>query len=314
MILNRRKAVEETHRFGEYFDVSNKNYFKFAETVLLTLLNEDIGINGDITSNLLIEENVSGRAGLIAKSSGVTAGIEELLFFLKGHSKVAVKYSVLDGVKYNEGDILVELEGNLRELLLLERTLLNFLQRLCGIATNTALFVDLAGTSKNGPLICPTRKTLWGSIDKKACLCGGAGTHRINLSDAVLVKDNHLVAINDNYDEIFRKSIKGSRFFEVEVTHEIIAEKVIESFLRLNPKGGRLYLLMDNMDFASLKSAVNKLKNKFDCTNIFFEASGGINMNNIKQYAKSGVDIISAGALTHSAPAMDISMKILETY
>lgn len=336
--MTRFTELLKSHSFRDYFSADNQEYSRFVLRLFELLLSEDMGSRGDISSVPLIDERLRGKAIVVAKSVGLVSGLYEIGLFLSSCEEVTVNFLLNDGDEFCEGDILFEIEGNVREILLLERTLLNFLQRMCGIATYTREFLTVmkmsfrendaenSGADEDEkvagmPLLCPTRKTFWGAVDKKACLIGGAGTHRINLSDAVMVKDNHIVALSDDFERVFDVVSREGRFLEIEASGIHMAERIIETYVansnnlitgRLAPRN--LYLLLDNLPPKELKEGICIFKNKFDCTNIFFEASGGVNLSNIGAYSNTGVDIISVGALTHSAPVADLSMKLVEVW
>jgi nicotinate-nucleotide pyrophosphorylase (carboxylating) len=164
---------------------------------------------------------------------------------------------------------------------------------------------------KDKVLIAATRKTHWGMIDKKACAVGGALTHRLALNDAVLIKDNHLALIDHDFEKIFykiRNAKTPGRFIELEITSLSDAKKVIFYYKKFTSKFP-FYLMLDNMKPALIRKVIQYVKNAglYNC--ILFEASGGINKENIFNYAKSGVDLLSLGMLTHSSPALDISLE-----
>ena len=273
--------------------MSNRNYCQQVKFLLGFFLQEDLAREGDITSNLLIDANEVECVKIVAKQDGVLAGLEEVCWFLRQH-KIKCQSKIRDGQKISTGQTILVLQGNLRKILSLERTALNVLQRMSGIATQTNQLVRKVGGKV---LICPTRKTQWGLLDKKAVVIGGGGTHRLGLYDFVLIKDNHLKIANRESRIV---NLKNS-FWEVEVE----STKQALAMVKLNPKA----MMFDNFKPANIKKAIKGIKtiNK----NIIFEASGGINEKNIVSYAKSGVDIISLGALTHSAKALDVSLEIL---
>ncbi len=312
--MNRLNRAKESHLNKEYFktDAYRVEYLKY----LNNFIKDDLGENGDITSNIIFPDNYEARALILAKENFIIAGIDELLVFL-GESIVewrvrpdTVANPFLDGDFVNEGRIILSLNGPIKNLLMLERTILNFLQRMSGIAT----VANRAASKVSGlVLVCPTRKTFWGSLDKKACMMGGAGTHRINLSDAVLVKDNHIKLIDGiQLENLLKSRLPDVSFFEIEVNNSKEVLKYGEFLVELmkeypNIKG---VLMFDNMSPIRIKKCLGELKREGFYNDLLIEASGGITMKNIVNYAKSGVDIVSMGELTHSARAVDISMKI----
>lgn len=256
---------------------------------LKAALKEDIG-RGDVTSNLLIPAKANGKAMIVAKASGVFAGEEVVrMLFEISDSKMKVRFHVKDGQKFRKNQTLLELQGNVRSILKVERTMLNLLQHLCGIATQAKEFVKRAGKVK----ILDTRKTtpLWRDLEKYAVKCGGGFNHRMGLYDAVFVKENHRPYGN------LRKLKTG---FEIEVRN---IRELMEA-LMLQPA----VILFDNFKPSELKMAVEiaRTANK----KVKLEASGGVTLENISSYARTGVDQISIGSLTHSVKAIDLSLLL----
>ncbi len=322
---NRISKVRKTHSIGSLLNLDNASYAK--EVLRYTLENVilDNGKAGDVTTNAIFSKNTKVHAVLKAKASGILAGMQELEYFLKMSWGIKVKspfgFIKLKSFK-KDGDILKKdeiigtLEGNLQDILVVERTILNLIQRMSGIATLTSEYVKKV---PENVLIVPTRKTLWGLLDKRACFVGGAGTHRLNLSDAILLKDTHLDLMNRDlklvFDQVFSKKnfskLKSVKFVEFEVENSDEALMLAEIHRKYIDNGGMkipFYIMLDNMKSTEIKSTIKKIKKHY--ANVFFEASGGINLKNIKSYANSGVDVISVGTLTHSAKALDISLKI----
>ena len=316
-----KTVIQKSHNAAKFLTPANSRYAREILEQTLFPFQNDLGLKGDITTDLLFSGNKKVSARLVAKSAGVLAGMQELDFFLqkdwapksfKFFGSIKLKALRKDGAAIGRGDTIAVLTGNFADILRVERTVLNLLQRMSGVATLAAEYVRMV--PKN-VLITPTRKTLWGLLDKRACAIGGAGTHRLNLEDAVLIKDTHLEAMRHDFEEIFRKLAKKKnpgRFVEIEVETLKNARTVIELFLKHQPllPGNCLYLMLDNMKPGAITSFVKTLKTLKLQNKIILEASGGINLKNIRQYAKTGAEILSVGALTHSAPAMDISLKL----
>jgi nicotinate-nucleotide pyrophosphorylase (carboxylating) len=274
------------------------------EEILKRFLNEDIGY-GDITSEALIPENVIGSARLFFRESGIVAGIEEasIIFKILG---CKTKIIVPDGVKVPANKILLEVEGPARAILRGERTALNLVSHMSGIATETSNIVVEATKINSKIKIAATRKTLPGlrEIEKKAVELGGGDPHRIRLDDCVLIKDNHLEII-PSISEALRLAKENASFtkkIEIEVESFEAAQEAA--------KAGADIIMFDNMKPNEIKTCLNKLKNLGLRTGRFFEASGGITMENIEAYASSGVDIVSLGTLTHSSKALDVKLEI----
>nr|HID59438.1 carboxylating nicotinate-nucleotide diphosphorylase [Desulfobacterales bacterium] len=271
------------------------------ERLIRCALAEDVG-SGDITTDSLIEPDRIGKAAIIAKEDLVLAGLElAQSVFTTLDPKMAFETRYKDGDAVERGGRIITVKGNLRSLLRGERCALNFLQRLSGIATLTRRFVErIEGT---GVRLVDTRKTTpgWRWWEKYAVRMGGGRNHRFGLFDGVLIKDNHVVAcggIKEAMERIRQNLPTHMVRIEVEVSDLRGVEEAINS--------GADIIMLDNMDLADISEAVNLIAGR-----CLIEVSGGINLDNIAALAETGVDLISVGALTHSASAVDISMKLL---
>ncbi len=269
------------------------------KNLIQAALLEDIG-SGDITTDNLIDKDMTGKGVLTAKEGLVLAGLDvakSVFEFLDPQVRFLSAYR--DGEKLKHGSIVLTVEGNLRALFLGERTALNFVQRLSGIATHVRTFVDNLG-EKNVRLV-DTRKTTTGLrfLEKYAVRAGGAHNHRIGLYDGVLIKDNHIAVCGGvkKAVEKIKKNISHLLKIEVEVSNLSQVKEALDA--------GADVIMLDNMDISEIKKAV-KLINR----HAIVEVSGGISMDDMLAVADSGVNIISMGALTHSARFMDISMQI----
>jgi len=269
------------------------------ERIVKAALLEDIG-SGDLTSRLVIDSHAMGRATICAEAELVLAGMDAArMTFLNVDKALRFNAGFTDGERLATGAIIAHVEGRLWSLLAAERTALNFLQRASGIATLTAEFVKrVSGTKAK---ILDTRKTAPGlrALDKAAVKAGGGLNHRIALFDGILIKDNH-IAVVGGISEAVRKAKAGaprSMRVEVEVTNQIELEEAI--------KAGADVIMLDNMSPNDMADAVRRAKGR-----VLIEASGGVTLDNVAAIAAIGVDFISVGALTHSAPAADISMDI----
>ena len=278
---------------------------------LLTLaLDEDIG-PGDLTSDVLINTQAEARGELLAKADGVAAG---LLFVPSILNRVDARLTftpqVEDGAQISRGTILGRITGPVRQLLTVERTVLNFLQALSGVATFTSLFVAaVAGTDA---VILDTRKTTpgWRYLEKYAVRMGGGTNHRTGLHDGVLIKDNHLAVRAPNHmGETIAGLVREARSrISGEIPIQVEVEQVgyLEEVLNSRPD----VVLLDNMEVAMIRQAVAMRDRLFGDGGPALEASGGITLENVRQVAETGVDRISVGALTHSAPTLDISLEV----
>lgn len=274
----------------------NKKEF---ERIIKSALKEDIG-TGDVTSNLIIPVGKKSKAVFKAKENGVIAGlsIAKQVFTILDR-KITWKNFVNDGDYVKRGTLIAEVKGNLRTLLTCERTALNILQRMSGIATATKLFVhNTKGTTAK---ILDTRKTAPGlrMLDKYAVKLGGGTNHRIGLYDMVLIKDNHIHAAGSITKAVALVKNKQKKKMKIEVETKNLDE-VREA---INSKVD--VIMLDNMSIGEMKEAVKIIRGK-----IKTEASGNVDLNKVRTIAKTGVDYISVGALTHSVKALDINMKI----
>ena len=277
-----------------------------VEKLIDLALAEDIGA-GDVTSEYFVPLGVQARALMLMKADGVVAGLEVAQrVFQKVDESIETNILIADGSRVVKGAYVMEIKGPARSILTGERVALNFMQRLSGIATKTAVFVDLTqGTDAN---VLDTRKTTpgWRELEKYAVTQGGGMNHRMGLYDRAMVKDNHLVAEHD-IDDIqtaISKLKKEKPHVEVELEADRLDQ--VEAFLKLD---GVDYILLDNMTNEQMREAVAmRGEKKFPK----LEASGGVNETTIYEIARTGVDFISVGALTHSAVALDISLDFVD--
>lgn len=271
-----------------------------VEKMILAALEEDLGSAGDITSKAVIPAGARAVGTVVAREGGViagphiAAGVFELL-----DPMVEVEVVAGCGDRVSAGGPVLKLAGLARSILAAERTALNLLGRLSGIATLTRAMVEaVEGT---GCRIADTRKTTPGlrALEKAAVRAGGGSNHRWGLFDAVLIKDNHL-ALAGSVGEAVRKAKEGSG-------HTVTIEVEVESLAELDEalQAEADVVLLDNMDPAMLVEAVRRARGK-----AITEASGGVTLDNVRAVAETGVDVISIGALTHSAPALDVSLEL----
>ncbi len=265
-------------------------------------LAEDIG-SGDVTSRYFVPEDRQACAFVTVRKDGVISGVEVAArVFSKVDPELEVEILIADGSRVGAGALLIRVTGSARSILTAERTALNFLQRLSGVATLTALYVEqVKGTRTR---ILDTRKTTPGYrlLEKKAVLDGGGTNHRLGLYDRAMVKDNHLVA--ECGVAAIQAAIHQLKSDQPDVQVELEADNLeqVRAFLELD---GVDHILLDNMSLAELREAVAL---RGDRHNPLLEASGGITLATLREIAATGVDFISVGALTHSAPALDIGL------
>lgn len=268
--------------------------------LLKSALAEDLGA-GDVTTERTVPEKLMGTGQIIAKAKGILCGapVAQKIWSL-ADKKIVINWLAHDGDEVTPGQVVAEMEGRMRGLLIGERVALNFLQQLSGTATLTWKFHQAAGGSE-GPVICDTRKTtpLWRYFERYAVAVGGGCNHRFGLFDMVLIKENHARAAG-GLREAIRRARVGSKKFRIAAEARDAAEVKICCEERVD------LILLDNFTPARAKKVIEQYRP----AGIPFEISGGVNLSNIASYAKAGPDRISIGALTHSAPALDLSVQL----
>jgi nicotinate-nucleotide pyrophosphorylase (carboxylating) len=268
---------------------------------LLRFLEEDAPF-GDVTSDAIVPQGLRAKAIIVAKQDGVIAGVEEARALFE-HFGVGVSVKKRDGEEVKRGDVILELEGDARLILLVERTALNVMGRMSGIATEVRRLVERVRRINPKVRVAGTRKTLLKPIDKRAILIGGGEPHRFSLSDAVLIKDNHLALIP--LEEAVRRARKFSIYKVVEVEVENL-----EDALRA-VKAGADVIMLDNMSPREIEQTIKALKKEGLRERVRIEVSGGITPENVEEYAKLDVDVISLGYLTHSVKNFDLSLEVI---
>lgn len=276
-----------------------------SETLIDLALAEDIG-DGDVTSQYFIAENRTARAFVAARTEGVVSGVElAARVFQKVDPDTEVEVLIPDGSRVTNGALLIRVSGKARSILTAERTALNFIQRLSGTATLTATYVEQ--TKGTRARILDTRKTTPGYrlLEKRAVVDGGGVNHRLGLYDRAMVKDNHLVT--EGGLEALQAAITRLKSEKPGVEVELEADHLdqVRAFLGLD---GVDHILLDNMSLEDLRDAVAL---RGEARKPFLEASGGVNLETVRGIAETGVDFISVGALTHSAPALDIGLDFI---
>ncbi len=284
---------------------------KRVGAILEAALAEDKVAN-DITTALTIPSNLRASGTIIAKQACVVSGLGCIPVFLEiftkmsptpvGRFEVVSHPEIFDGVKVKKGQTLAVIRHNAAALLSCERVILNLMQRMTGIATLTNEFVKAVSGTKTKVL--DTRKTIPGLrvLDKYAVSCGGGVNHRLDLQDGILIKNNH-ISLAGGLPAVLERALKNrktTQWIQVEVRSEAELEQAIE--------GGAESILLDNMTPSQVKKAVKQIRAKLPTVPI--EASGNMNLKTVRKYALAGVDFVSVGALTHSAAAADLSMRI----
>ncbi len=282
-------------------DLITKSVCNIADAVIINALKEDIG-NCDITTSSLIPEKHVSKAALVAKGGFILAGLPfaERTFNLIDKS-LKFRNFKKDGSLIKEGNTIAKINGNTRNLLMAERVVLNILQRLSGIATLTESYIKRVKGLK--VKIMDTRKTMPGLrfFEKYAVRTGGGYNHRYGLFDGVLIKDNHIAAVGGVGKAIRLARLKSHHLLKIEVEVKNLSE-VKEAI-----SSGADIIMLDNMPIDKIKKSVRLIRSKNPY--VIIEVSGNINLENVRTIAETGVDLISIGALTHSAPAVDICLK-----
>ncbi|QQS36870.1 MAG: carboxylating nicotinate-nucleotide diphosphorylase [Ignavibacteriales bacterium] len=279
---------------------------KNIDELISLALSEDIG-SGDITTLATIPPDSKSKAEILVKQNGVIAGLDVASSIInKFDSSLQYKKIKEDGDKVSKGEIVGTLEGSTRSILTIERTLLNFMQRMSGIATTVNLFTEKISHTK--AKILDTRKTLPGfrMLDKYSVEKGGGVNHRTGLFDMFLIKDNHIAAAGSVSDAVkkcieYRKEKKSGYKIEVEVKNLDELNEALKFEVDV--------IMLDNFSVTDMKKAVKIINSKCKV-----EASGMVNIDTVKEIAETGVDYISVGAITHSVKALDISLEITSSY
>jgi len=273
-----------------------------VERLVELAIEEDLG-RGDVTTNSLLLEDIVTEGRILAREDLVVCGLElaEYVFARIG-PELNLAFLVADGEEVSAGAELILITGPATAMLMAERTALNFLQRLSGVATETRRYVKLVSATGAKARVVDTRKTLpgWRILDKWAVACGGGGNHRVDLGSGVLIKDNHIVAAGSVWEAVKRaqRLAPHTLRIEVEVSNLDQLDEALEA--------GADIIMLDNMGEDLLAQAVSRTDGR-----ALLEASGGINRDSVAAVALTGVDLVSVGRLTHSARSVDISMEIV---
>ena len=277
---------------------------KVVEENLKHILADDVG-HGDVTSEAVVPAGLTANAEVISKETGVAAGIEETVIFAESLG-LSVNAKVADGDEIKTGKVILKVSGNARTILSAERTLLNLLSRMSGIATATWRLTEKLRKANLTAKVAATRKTAPGLLyfDKKAVLVGGGDPHRLRLDDMILLKDNHVAIAGSVENAVKKAKAAGSgKKVEAEVTSTGDALKAAAA--------GADIVMLDNFSPEQVRDAVDALKKAGFFGKVLLEVSGGITEQNLLDYASSQVDVISMGVLTHSVKALDISLEIV---
>jgi nicotinate-nucleotide pyrophosphorylase (carboxylating) len=311
--LDRQKVIERAYQKGNKLNLNNYTYVAWLNAFFEKEYLDDIG-DGDATSKAVLTKNELKKAVLKAKASGIISGLEEVSWFLRKHG-LDVKLCKNDGNEILNGDYILEIRGGQKDILTTERIALNVLQRMSGISTETKRLVELL--KDYNTRIAATRKTLLRYLDKKAVFLGGGLTHRFGLWDSILIKDNHLETLKQKFKEDYIKTALARAssfsdkvdFIEIEVTSTEDALRAARSFKDLTSKIP-FVIMLDNMAPSMIDETLETLRKSNLHDFALLEASGAITPDNIQEYAKTGVDVISLGYLTHSVQALDMSLEM----
>ncbi len=278
--------------------VDSKWYSRYLKGLVDLWFLSDLNGKKDLTTEF-VKSKGKGKAQIIAKSQGVLAGVDEIKWLCANHPRfkgLSVKFSTKDGSKVRKGQVIGVISGKYETLMLVERIVLNILQRMSGIATYTASMASKV--KRYGVTLASTRKTYWGPLDKWACVLGGGASHRLGLWDAIIIKDNHLAA---GVSLDFSKT-RSAKFIDIEIENLQQLGKVLSDL-----KAGKtpVIFMLDNFDTKKIPDAIKIIKG----AGHYVELSGGINEKNLLRYAKFKPDFISMGSLTQGAPAMDLGIK-----
>jgi nicotinate-nucleotide pyrophosphorylase (carboxylating) len=277
---------------------------KILEKRLLRMLAEDVG-QGDVTTGILVPPNTNAKAEIVAKDSGVIAGIEEARTLLECLG-LEVEALVEDGKEVKARYVLMRVSGDARTMLSAERTILNMLSRMSGIATATRKLTEKLQRAKLKTRIACTRKSAPGLLyfDKKAVLIGGGDTHRLHLDDMILIKDNHIAVVGG-----VQKAVKAAKE-RASLSKKIEVEVTRTQDVLVAAKAGADLIMLDNFAPEQAREACNLLKKSNLYGRVLLEASGGITADNVLDFANSGVDLVSLGEITHSVRTLNISLEI----
>lgn len=300
--IRNRKSETRNRECLWHSDKMTDNIYTHIDGILINALKEDLG-NGDITTSALIPEDSNSEAALIAKEDLVVAGVpfaERVFHLVDEH--LGFRSLRSEGRPVKRGSVIAKIRGKTKSLLIAERTALNIFQRVSGIATLTREYVRAVKGLK--VRIVDTRKTApcLRYFDKYAVKTGGGHNHRYGLYDGVLIKDNHVGAVGGVRNAVKLGRLKSHHLVKVEVEAGNVSE-VKEAI-----KAGADAIMLDNMSADNMRKAVHIIRSQRP--DVIIEASGNVNLENVRKIAETGVDVISVGALTHSAPAADVSLKI----
>ncbi len=317
-----------------FLSVHDKRYQRAVCTVLdEQLLSDDS--NNDVTSQVVFLEDFDKTAIVVAKQNGVISGVDEVVFWLSEKKIFKIRAFVKNGDSVKKGSTILEISGSVKKLLAFERTILNIIGHMSGISSHANSLLSIVNKSRSAafPMLAATRKTRFGLLDKAAVIAGGCGAHRLNLSDCVLIKHNHLYAQSGGFSQILVRAYNEAvslkrlnigknkflstqptpRFFEVEVTHEKDFFDACEFFNCNAVKELPTVIMLDNFSAKAAARIIKKMNLKYPDRNFIVECSGGISSKNLIKYTKSGADVLSMGSLVYGASFLDVSMRLMNS-
>jgi len=311
--INRDHVIRNAFDAADELDLNRSSYRDTVFSFYEKMIDEDVD-SGDVSLIPKQSYETALKAKIVAKSPAVVAGLDETIYFASYHD-LQIQSDFKNSHLVKSGDIILRVTGKAAEILTIERSILNILQRLSGIATTTKSYVDtIAGTNT---FVVGTRKTLWGLLDKHAIQCGGGLTHRLGLHDAAMLKENHLAVLrNSDNPNALRNAVTQMisaypylRFIEIEVSNEDEFQAIL-GYLKNITAPFPFVIMFDHFEPNQIHTLINEAKSKKLYNHILFEASGNITLDTIRSFAESGVDVISVGALTHSVTSADFSLLI----
>lgn len=277
----------------------------FSDNRIIENIYDDIGFE-DITTNSLVPENKWAQAEILCKEDGILAGMD-VAHYIIDEFELNISSTFFDSDEIHKGDVILEFEGKARDILMVERSILNYLMHLSGIATVVRNTCNKVREVNPNVRVACTRKTTPGlqKLEKKAVEIGGGDTHRFKLDDCVLIKDNHIQVVGGVIEaiELAKENVSFTKKIEIEVESE-------EEAVRASMFGADIVML-DNMNPSEIESVLNTLNERRLRDDVLIEVSGGITPDNIVNYAKLDVDVISSGFITNSAKSIDLSLNIL---
>ena len=317
--IGRQAQIDMCFQHGPQLTLKNKAYSDSVDGLLHWMLASD-RVDHDITSSTLRLQRKT-TAVVFTRQAGIIAGLEEACYLLGKYPAISVQPQVQDGQAVDQNTTLLSFSAEVTDVLRLERTVLNLIGRMSGIATQTNALQQVAADNPHRPRIAGTRKTPWMALDKKAVYCGGGLTHRLNLSDSVLIKDNHLSSLQQqtvdfNWAVAIQQAIQrvaeaGLPFFELEVENFAQANTAIATFEHIDSdRRMTMVLMLDNIKPAEAQTFIVGVQNNEIYEHILIEASGDITHETLPLWVEAGVDVVSLGALTHSAKNFNISMSL----